>query len=350
MSLRPSKPASARAGGGAAAFRAHLAQCTAAAHRWNLQNSSCGARKPAPAPDHTPVRTDASYADFEEAYSLGKAPRWTWPNLVAEKNIRGRSDRDGTSNVPNEPGALACRICTDELDEKTSNQGAFGGEELEILQELTEEARESNPGAPVVCGHAFHKNCLARWIREGKNTCPVCRSPIAGEVIARLVPGGVPVIVDDDEDDEDDEEDDEDDEDDEEDDAEDIYNDSRDDSREKAENIVDEIEEIFEDFDGDVDDYTPQELENLQLDMIQQIQTEIEKVLQDARDSAQTEFLLFVGTEQFRGSGQTMAETARSLKLYSVEEWFRQRTRQVELANQEQEEASNDNSSDEFVD
>ena len=335
MSLRPSKPANARAGGGAAAFRAHLAQCTAAAHRWNLQNSSCGARKPAPAPDHTPVRTDASYADFEEAYSLGKAPRWTWPNLVAEKDIRGRSDRDGTSNVPNEPGALACRICTDELDEKTSNQGAFGGEELEILQELTEEARESNPGAPVVCGHAFHKNCLARWIREGKNTCPVCRSPIAGEVIARLVPGGVPVILDEDEDDEDDE-----------DDAEDIYNDSR----ENAENIVDEIEEIFEDFDGDVDDYTPQELESLQRRMIRKIQTEIEDVLQDARDSAQTELLLFVGTERFRGSGQTMAETARSLKLYSVEEWFRQRTRQVELANQEQEEASDDDSSDEFGD
>lgn len=172
MSFRPSKPASQR--GAAAAFRAQLSQCTAAAHTWNLQEHSCG----------------AGYADLEEAYELGRAPKWTWSNLVKEDDIRGRSDRErrGLRDIPKEPDALECQICTYDLDEKTETPGSFGREELEVLQELTEDARKTNPVAPIVCGHAFHKNCLARWIREGKTTCPVCRSVIPAEVMLRLVP------------------------------------------------------------------------------------------------------------------------------------------------------------------
>ena len=192
MSLRPSKPASQRgaAAVGTAAFRAQLAECTAAAHRWNMQEHVCKANACKPAPDHTPSRTDAGYADLEEAYELGKAPKWTWSNLVKEEDIRGRSDRDrrGLRDIPKEPDALECQICLDGLDEKAGTQGTFGSEELEILQELTEEARKTNPDAPVVCGHAFHKNCLARWIREGRIECPSCRLVIPSDVMLRLVP------------------------------------------------------------------------------------------------------------------------------------------------------------------
>ena len=26
--------------------------------------------------------------------------------------------------------------------------------------------------------HMFHKDCLTLWIKHGKNSCPICRSPI----------------------------------------------------------------------------------------------------------------------------------------------------------------------------
>ena len=29
------------------------------------------------------------------------------------------------------------------------------------------------------CHHRFHKSCIAKWIGHGKNTCPICRTPIA---------------------------------------------------------------------------------------------------------------------------------------------------------------------------
>ena len=36
------------------------------------------------------------------------------------------------------------------------------------------------PVDPVMlkCGHYFHHDCVTRWIDEGKNTCPICRSLI----------------------------------------------------------------------------------------------------------------------------------------------------------------------------
>lgn len=196
MSIRPSKPASEPAG--AIALRANLAQCTAAAHRWNLQEHTCKARNSAPAP----ATTDAAYDDFDDAYEMAKAPKWTWQNLVTEEDIRGRSDRDRTSQIVKEPDARECPICLGELDERTSVQGSFAGVQLEILQELTEERRKVEPDAPTVCGHAFHANCLEKWIGTGKTTCPACRETIPVEVVARLVPGGVLFIPDDEDDEE----------------------------------------------------------------------------------------------------------------------------------------------------
>ena len=28
------------------------------------------------------------------------------------------------------------------------------------------------------CGHVFHINCLAKWLKKGQRTCPQCRTPI----------------------------------------------------------------------------------------------------------------------------------------------------------------------------
>ncbi len=28
------------------------------------------------------------------------------------------------------------------------------------------------------CNHKFHKKCIDKWIKSGKNTCPVCRNVV----------------------------------------------------------------------------------------------------------------------------------------------------------------------------
>jgi hypothetical protein len=141
-----------------AAFHAQLAQCTAAAHCWNLRNAQAQAQ----------ARTDAPYADFDDAYKAERAPRWTWTNLVKE------------------PPAMECAICTAPLDEDAGTPGVFGAKQLEVLQELTEQARLTNPNATMMCGHIFHTNCLAAYIRRGGITCPICRLPLPNEVVTRL--------------------------------------------------------------------------------------------------------------------------------------------------------------------
>jgi hypothetical protein len=141
-----------------AAFHAQLAQCTAAAHCWNLRNAQAQAQ----------ARTDAPYADFDDAYKAERAPRWTWTNLVKE------------------PPAMECAICTASLDEDAGIPGVFGAKELEVLQELTEQARLTNPNATMMCGHIFHTNCLADYVRRGATTCPICRLPLPNEVVTRL--------------------------------------------------------------------------------------------------------------------------------------------------------------------
>tara|TARA_Y100000590_G_scaffold283865_1_gene319408 strand:+ start:110 stop:445 length:336 start_codon:yes stop_codon:yes gene_type:complete len=31
------------------------------------------------------------------------------------------------------------------------------------------------------CGHSIHTSCLIKWIRTGKNTCPLCRDALIDE-------------------------------------------------------------------------------------------------------------------------------------------------------------------------
>ena len=30
--------------------------------------------------------------------------------------------------------------------------------------------------------HIFHEQCIAHWIQQGKNSCPICRAPINSEI------------------------------------------------------------------------------------------------------------------------------------------------------------------------
>lgn len=306
MSFRP--PNAAGKPVGTAAFRAQLAQCTSAAHRWNLQEHACAASKPAPLPP-CPSRTDAGYADFEEAYELGKAPKWTHASLVSEEDIRGRNDREGTGKIPKEPDALTCPICLEDLDEKTSTMGPFGRAELEILQELTEQRRASDPEASQVCGHAFHKNCLAGWIKKKKFKCPICRQPIANGVITRIGQlSSVPENKDSDDE-------------------------SEEDLRERvemrpsnaaAELAFEQIEEIFENADSWFDDETDTISEAA---MIQEIQITITNAVANSnQNSVYVKYILFIDY------GDIMIRAAKAMRLNDVAQWLGRSRSEAERA------------------
>ena len=41
------------------------------------------------------------------------------------------------------------------------------------------------------CGHYFHHECLATWIKQGKNSCPNCRKDIEDvEDLRNMLEGG----------------------------------------------------------------------------------------------------------------------------------------------------------------
>ncbi|CAD6258683.1 unnamed protein product [Miscanthus lutarioriparius] len=73
--------------------------------------------------------------------------------------------------LPDQQAASSCVIC---IAEYGSGEGRF------VM-----------PG----CGDAFHRGCIAEWLRQGKTTCPMCRAtaivvvPPAGEekVVAAAV-------------------------------------------------------------------------------------------------------------------------------------------------------------------
>lgn len=319
MSLRPSNAAGKPVG--TAAFRAQLAQCTAAAHRWNLQEHTCAASTPAPLPP-CPSRTDAGYADFEEAYELGKAPKWTHPYLVTEEDIRGRNDREGTRRVPKEPDALTCAICLEDLDEKApiETAGPFGREELEILQELTERRRAIDPNATKVCGHVFHKNCLARWIKKSNYKCPLCSQPIPNEVVTRIgqLPAGpnyedgaqAGLVDADDSDDEFGPEP------------------ERVDigpARATAELVVERIEEIFENADSWVDEDAPLGMETRELEQV--IRDTITEAMSDSEQNP-----IFVEYILFSEYGDIMIQAAGEMGLAEVAAWLNQSRVQAQRA------------------
>ncbi len=37
------------------------------------------------------------------------------------------------------------------------------------------EVKSTRTNPPIRCGHVFHSNCLEKWKKQGKNTCPTCR-------------------------------------------------------------------------------------------------------------------------------------------------------------------------------
>lgn len=60
-------------------------------------------------------------------------------------------------------GAMACQVCLDEL-------------------------RPADEVSRLPCGHAFHDECISRWLTECRATCPICASPLgADELRCRAV-------------------------------------------------------------------------------------------------------------------------------------------------------------------
>ena len=72
-------------------------------------------------------------------------------------------DQEASAGREGGPSSSSCVIC--------------------IAEYARGEGRFVMPG----CGHAFHRGCIAEWLRQGKTTCPICRAtaivvvPPAGE-------------------------------------------------------------------------------------------------------------------------------------------------------------------------
>jgi hypothetical protein len=154
----------------------------------------------------------------------------------------------------------------------------------------------------------FHRNCLANWIQEGRNTCPSCRERIPDSVIANLVPGGVPApppVIPDDDDEFDDPV------------GVDDYNGDdivlQDTSIQDSRLILARLEEIFDNFD-EGDERTEQEI-------IQAVDLTIDEALQTMNDRVYTEYVLY------RDWGDILINRSRSLRLYALATWFEQRRR-----------------------
>lgn len=86
-----------------------------------------------------------------------------------------------------------CAVCSEDLEDKAWGKSS-NTRDVEALFET--------------CGHVFHVECLGQWIEKGGRRCPLCRTPIAQEVLDRFVEGAVeeddnnaPNVQDDDDDD-----------------------------------------------------------------------------------------------------------------------------------------------------
>ena len=42
----------------------------------------------------------------------------------------------------------------------------------------------------MACRHAFHKECVDKWLETGKNNCPACRSRVC-----RYIPAHYPILI-----------------------------------------------------------------------------------------------------------------------------------------------------------
>lgn len=75
---------------------------------------------------------------------LESLPTWQFkmPSNVASMSTEEKAER------------LTCRICLMDYEE---------GDELRSLQ----------------CIHTYHRDCIDRWLTEGRNICPICKTPIS---------------------------------------------------------------------------------------------------------------------------------------------------------------------------
>ena len=74
--------------------------------------------------------------------------------LRSIQKIRYRSLADEVGNTDEE-----CTICWEEYSED------------DLVSKLDCNER-----------HVFHTQCIGGWIRQGKNSCPVCRAPINSNI------------------------------------------------------------------------------------------------------------------------------------------------------------------------
>lgn len=49
-----------------------------------------------------------------------------------------------------------CSICMEELKKDTLNK--------EVTSNIT-----------TICNHTYHEKCIVKWVKQNKNSCPICR-------------------------------------------------------------------------------------------------------------------------------------------------------------------------------
>jgi hypothetical protein len=99
---------------------------------------------------------DLSPEDFEALSKLDER--------LPKRNTAGRNLVDRLPRMPaGECGVTECGVCLAELTAHT------------LVVKLP-------------CGHAFHPNCISKWLTQCKNTCPFCTAPIQQSSSAGTTP------------------------------------------------------------------------------------------------------------------------------------------------------------------